>query len=490
MSLHVPRPRTVLLRLQRALPMNDQVVTDSKDATFCSEDGEEFVDAIETMVIMAGGVDGDSRGDTEDDTSRTTETSSDPLPQQGDDTKNDDNDLENPIGASSSKRCCGGGGGAEVGVAPQSPPSSPTKDQQQRRIRIQTPSLRSLSSVGSEPPQRPRLIERPLRRYSSQMSNNYNIYHTSSAPFNATTTSATSSPRRAFNRRPSQIALAYQHEHTIQAMEPPNDLLTSVECNSLRLILLNVTGLLLIVGGIVWAVWHYQSAPVYLQQIAVPTNVFVCSEMEALQQQVLVVEDTQRQPPQQHQQSQAAEVAAAATACKDLQAWQKPCTFAVFYNFSTTTTDDDLIMELDDETTTTTNINSTSSLRSPTNVDDDELSGVEVVYSGLDILLFVKGSNQDYSQTCHEIAPIKRQELLQNVQAVANTTTSTNATTTNTNTTNSSKMELQIYYNSQDPTDNHITEPPTAATTAGIIAGIACALGMLFWCLSCVEWFC
>jgi hypothetical protein len=181
--------------------------------------------------------------------------------------------------------------------------------------------------------------------------------------------------------------------------------------SKLRTSILSTVGVLLMVGGIVWAIVHVIESPDYVTTTTgQPAGAVLCSKLEK--------ELTSPQIAAMHNDTDLASYADCyQEQCQIIPDQYRPCTFAVSYTFSTPTVEEEI---------------------------------------GCSTLQFDSGGE------CHESVDESRQFFLQ----------STNFT---------------IYYNTNDPSDNYYHPTTEAGTVAGIIAGISCAVGMLFVCVSLLE---
>jgi hypothetical protein len=193
--------------------------------------------------------------------------------------------------------------------------------------------------------------------------------------------------------------------------------------SKLRTSVLTSMGILLMVGGIVWAIVHVIEFPDYVTTTTgQPTGAVLCSQIEQdLMTQLQLFQDTTAS--HHHHNNSNTDLALYAAhyqeQCQVLPEIELPCTLAVSYTFTT---------------------NSSS-------------NQVEIGFAAFQF---------DLGHDCDETVDASRQAFLH----------STN---------------LTIYYNDKYPSDNYYQPPPNPYAVAGIIAGIGFAVGILFLCVSLLE---
>lgn len=199
---------------------------------------------------------------------------------------------------------------------------------------------------------------------------------------------------------------------------------------------MNLLGVTFIVGGIGWATWQYLEAPRYASvETGLPVAAVVCSD--SANEGSNNNNATTTVPNQQ---------ALVEEACRGLEDWKRPCTFAIFYTF--VLDDDDNDSNSDDVTAS----NKTTAMAT-----------TSVVYSGVDTWQFDDASTHQ----CHTTLAESRTSYL-------------------------TQTSVTIHYQTDDPARaNQYTEPTLQPhTMAAIIAAISCGLGLLFLCSSLLECVC
>ena len=247
------------------------------------------------------------------------------------------------------------------------------------------------------------------------------------------------------------------HSHSLRSPTPT--LLTrdeplpraskSTPCKSWRLVVMNVLGVGLIVGGIVWATLQYLAAPRYVSvDTGRPVAAVVCSSGDHNTTSLLSTV----------QQEQVEDV------CRSVEPWQQPCTFAIFYTFSVQEeNEDDGLLVASSSSLNSTNTNS-SNINININNNQTTTSTVSYhLYAGVDTWQFDDPSDHH----CHTHLAERHAAYM-------------------------AQPNFTVHYQTGRPAETNTYEAPTLQphTMAAIIAAIACGLGLLFLCSSLLECVC